>query len=226
MRDGAARRPRIASRLRCASLGVCIVGACARPKAAVESVPLAKAEPVAVAPACGTKQSRGSELFRMDAAPCPWLLSSEDAEPWTLQSLDVSPVVARGEPPEPCGEAPCSIAGRATPWGPLLRVERASAQSEMPSGAWLGVIVDGRLLFIDLWEGEPDDVMGDGTPLGPAFELAPFDCGGRLALLAASRLNAGDQRSAAPALMAREGYVGGESGTAHPDRTRCSEIRL
>jgi hypothetical protein len=123
-----------------------------------------------------------------------------------LRSLDPRPEApATGPIPEPCEERPCDWEGVLTPLGPMIVVSVRSPHSEMAEGALLGWVQGTRLRFVDLWDGAGDSVIGDSTPLGPAFSLAPFACGTDIALFAAPRLDTLEGLEPPDTLSAREG---------------------
>ena len=148
----------------------------------------------------------GKTLATLGAARCPWVLQ---AGPDGLRLLDLAPE-AKGEitgpMPEPCEDLPCDWDGALTRLGPMVVASIRSPASEMPQGAILGAAGGGRLQLIDLWGAAGESVMGDATPLGPAFTLAPYACGTTLALFAVSRLDAGDVSDPPSTLRLREGH--------------------
>lgn len=173
-------------------------------------------EPAAAAvagPAC-KEADRASALATFDGPACPWIVQPDDGGVVQLQSLEaVDGPAWSGPRPDACADGRCSFRGFDTPRGPLLVVELRSTQSEMPAGVWLGLPSGDRLVFEDLWDGAGDSVSDGGVELGPTHGLAPFDCGGRLALLARARTVAGRTVSPASALLEREGPRDGADAT-------------
>lgn len=94
----------------------------------------------------------------------------------------------------------------------------------MPAGVWLGVPTRDTLAFVDLWAGEAERVWSDGTPLGPAFSLAPFECDGRLALFAVERLPISAASDPSPGLRAGEGVYGDPQ--VRVSRASCQRIEI
>ncbi len=164
-------------------------------------------------------------LTTFEGSGCPWLLSRDDAV-LELQSLELDAAAPyEGELPAVCVSQPCDWDGRATSVGPLVLATQRSPRSEVVAGALLGFVgADGKLAFVDLWEGAGDAVFDEGTDLGPAHGLAPFDCGGRLGLFAAARTEAGASVQPVPSLRAREGVYTGASTKRAVDRSRCAAI--
>jgi hypothetical protein len=164
-------------------------------------------------------------LTTFEGAKCPWALTRDEAllELASLD-LDAKPPV-EGEVPPPCASTTCDWAGRSTSVGPLVLATSRSAQSEMIAGATLGFVgADGKLTFVDLWHGAGDSVFDEGTELGPAHGLAPFDCAGKLGLFAAARTEAGSTVQPLPSLRAREGLYATQTPTTNTDRSRCTAI--
>ena len=126
--------------------------------------------------------------------------------------------------PAPCETMPCSVRGVETPAGPMLIVEVGGAESEMPAGVWLGVVLGQQLRFIDLWDEGGELVVDDGVSLGPAHTLAPFDCEGVVALFAESRLPGAQDVPAPESLRSREGAVA--DGGPDVVRARCESVSV
>lgn len=155
---------------------------------------------------------------------CPWALTRDESV-LELASLDLDAKPAiEGDVPPSCASAPCDWSGRATTVGPLVIAMPKSAASEMAAGVMMGFVGgDGKLVFVDLWEGAGDPVFDEGTELGPTHGLAPFDCAGKLGLFAVARTEGGSAVSSVASLRAREGvYTAGVPSTV--DRKRCKPI--
>ena len=117
------------------------------------------------------------------------------------------------EAPAGCGTG-CVWSGAVTSVGPVLVAAEASATSEVPAQVHLGVPDGDVMRFIELWAGPR--VRGDGTDLGPAFALAPHDCGGALALVVERRLPRSGDRQVPPEVRARAGAVAFADGIYVP----------
>lgn len=156
-------------------------------------------------PVCAPGSSE--PLLAFHGGGCPWeLVSASDGVRLRSLAPEPPPAIA-GVLPEDCATRRCAFSGLESSVGPLVLAVLPSPQSEMPAGTWLGAVIDGRLRFVDLWEGAGASVVGDGTPLGPAHVLGPHDCGGALALFPVERLD-GAQGFAPPAtLVARGGRL-------------------
>ena len=96
--------------------------------------------------------------------------------------------IARGLAPEACGAAAsrCELFGVTDRLGPIVIASVRGSESEVPTQVYIGWVDDQRLTFVETWFGPPSVV--DHTRVGPAWALAPFDCGGELQLLPAQRL--------------------------------------
>lgn len=96
--------------------------------------------------------------------------------------------IARGLAPEACGAAAsrCELFGVTDRLGPIVIASVRGSESEVPTQVYVGWVEDRRLTFVETWFGPPSVV--DHTRVGPAWALAPFDCGGQLQLLPAQRL--------------------------------------
>jgi hypothetical protein len=171
---------------------------------------------------CGEVSPIGA-LATFDGTPCAWTLRPSDAGVELVHSTP-SPTTRNGEMPEPCESMPCTFRGVDTPAGPFVIVEVAAADSEVPSGVWLGVVEGEALSFVDLWEDAGDSIVDDGIDLGPAHALAPFDCEGTLALFAHPRIPGARAVEAPTALRAREGALDPSAGTLQ--RERCDALPL
>jgi hypothetical protein len=160
---------------------------------------------------------------------CPWLLRVE-AGKLVLASLDPEPVAeVRGNLPE-CGPVPCTFDGAETSLGPMIVAAVPSAESDMPARVHLGVVAPSKVIvFVDLWAGAGETVMGDSTPLGPALALAPFDCRGELGLFASPRLDIDRELEPPAELRAREGLYaldGAEPVVTAIDRAGCKRLSV
>ncbi len=179
-----------------------VVGACVQPATGEEHSAPPPVEPEVTAPACDAAPA--DALAVIETTQCPVVLRRVDGE-LMLHRLRPEPSAgARGAAPEVCERRPCTFEGIDTPVGILVFATVTAAESEMPAGQWLGAEIGGRLRFVDLWEGAGDDVIADGTTLGPAHALVPHDCGGKLALRVAPRLDT-TETPAPAALTGREG---------------------
>ena len=176
--------------------------ACVQPATGEEHSAPPPVEPEVTAPACDAAPA--DALAVIDTRQCPIALRRVDGE-LMLHRLEPQPTPGvRGTAPEVCERRPCSYEGIDTTVGTLVFATVTAAESEMPAGQWLGVEIGGRLRFVDLWEGAGDDVIVDGTTLGPGHALLPYDCDGKLVLRAAARIDSTDV-PLPPALQAREG---------------------
>ncbi len=156
---------------------------------------------------------------------CPWTLRVRDGDGLELVSTDPEDDrTFAGPAPPSCAERPCSYRGRSTSAGPLVLVTTLAFESEMPAGVQLGFVSEGALRFVDLWEDGGPEVFDGGVSLGPAHALAPFDCGGALALRAASRTVAGDGVAPPPSLRARE-RMASDPGSPVPTHG-CAPVSL
>ncbi len=111
--------------------------------------------------------------------------------------------------------------------GVLIVAARAGPESEVPTWVGLGVEIDGAYQFVDAWIGPPS--MIDFTPAGPAYALAPHDCGGRIAFFAEARLGGATNEAPDPALLAAEGeYVirDGQVQVTPVERDGCQPISI
>jgi hypothetical protein len=198
------RRPALASSWAVvALLGVGLrSSACVQSAATDEYSAPPPVEPEPTAPACEVPPA--DALAIVETRACPVVLRSVDGG-LILHSLDPQPTAGlRGVAPAVCASRPCDYETVQTSVGPLVWVTVRSADSEMPDGAWLGADVGERLRFVDLWEGAGDEMIVDGTRVGPAYALSPHDCGGALVLRAVPRVD--DAGSTVPErLRDREG---------------------
>ena len=178
----------------------------------------------AAAPKCKTFDVDAA-LTTFDGRACPWVLTRDEAL-LELASLDLDAAPPyEGELPAACTPRTCDWSGRATSVGPLVLATQRSAASEVVAGTTLGFVgADGKLVFVDLWEGAGDAVFDEGTALGPAHGLAPFDCGGKLGLFAAARTEAGTTVQPVPSLRAREGIYASPVAKKEVERSRCTPI--
>jgi len=164
-------------------------------------------------------------LTTFEGTPCAWVLEDgDDARVELSQAIETSSPRA-GVMPAPCERVRCVFRGRETAVGPLIEVEVAAADSEIPSGVWLGMVEGDALSFVDLWDDAGDPIFDDGISIGPPHTLAPYDCEGTLALFAQSRVPGIETGTAPAMLQAREGPVSAASGSELP-RARCSPISL
>jgi hypothetical protein len=164
-------------------------------------------------------------LTTFEGRACPWVLTRDESL-LELESLDLDAKPPYdGEMPVVCTSVTCDWAGRWTSVGPLVLATQRSAASEMVAGVVLGFVGgDGKLAFVDLWHGAGDPVFDEGTELGPAHSLAPFDCAGKLGLFAVARTDAGTTIQPVGSLRTREGLYASTTPTTATDRTRCTAI--
>ncbi len=171
---------------------------------------------------CGDVDSAGA-LATFSGSPCAWTLRpGTDASVELVHSTKTQTQIT-GEMPSPCEMLPCSVRGVETPVGPVLIVEIGGAESEVPAGVWLGVAAGEQLRFVDLWEDAGDVVVDNGISLGPAHQLAPFDCEGSVALFAEARLPGATAVPAPVSLQKREGAIASEAGVT---RARCEPLSV
>lgn len=177
-------------------------------------------------PAAGT-----SALLRLHGGACPVELRTGDGGALTL--VDGTPgqehtwetaLPAACEP-----GAGCRLGGAVDGAQPVLVAEIQGPQSEVPARVWLGVAVGDRVVWVDLWEGGGEPVMGDGTDLGPSHALVPYRCEGQVELRAEARLPAGRGRPVPEALAARAGVVGDDGQVSAPGKKSgegCTPLRV
>ena len=157
--------------------------ACAPPPAQVITVaPRPTPEP---GPACTPPPVEA--LAYLADTTCPWVLVPGDMSQLSLRRTDLVAAPALSvAPPEECAGR-CRFSGAVTSLGPLLLAVRAGPNSELADAVFIGAALGGRTLrFAPLWYGRP--VLGDSTPQGPAYALAPWVCDGMLVLRPGSRL--------------------------------------
>lgn len=172
---------------------------------------------------CGEVEILGA-LTTFSGSSCGWtLLPGTDAGVELVHSTKTQ-TRSIGEMPPPCETLPCSVRGVETPVGPLLVVEVGGADSEVPAGVWLGVVLGERLRFIDLWDEAGDIVVDSGISLGPAHTLAPFDCEGQVAMFAEPRLPGAASVPAPASLRTREGAIADEAAAV--TRARCEPLSV
>ena len=166
-------------RLGCAAL----VLACNAP-AAGEPAVARPPDPSPSAPPCDPAPD--GALAVLSDETCPWVLVADGAGALTLRSLAPDAQALPVAAPEDC--RPCRYSGAITAAGALLVATRPSPAGELADAAWLGATSAGAaaVAFAPLWHGQPD--LGDRTPQGPAFALAPRLCGRTLVLWPTARL--------------------------------------
>lgn len=226
-------------------LGAALV-ACSPPSTTQsEGKPAPRAVAPEVDPACRPSPGAGA-WARFSGGRCEWELRQEgEAAAGEPASADASPTLvlaslarggpppARGPVPEPCRTRTCVYHGTLTDAGPVLVAVVPSPSSEMPSDVLVVVPHGEQLGWTSLWEGAGEPVESDFTVVGPAHALAPFVCGGALALLSVPRLDMVGLDPPAT-LRAREGRLdaaalvrGGEAKPAGPvDRASCQPVDL
>lgn len=155
-----------------------------------------------------------------EGQPCGWALRTGADSAVELVQSTKTPSRRVGTVPPPCEAGTCVYRGIDTPLGPVVVVEVAGVESEVPTGVWLGLVEGDQLRFVDLWEDAGDPVIDEGIALGPAHTLAPFDCEGSLALFAQPRIPGAEVMPAPSSLVAREGAVSGDA----VQRVRCDAL--
>ena len=129
----------------------------------------------------------------------------------------LAPALARGVAPSSCGEAleRCELWGQGSALGPLVVAAERSEDSGVPAQIYLGWVAGERLVFAPSWHG-PATVV-DHTRIGPAWALAPHDCGGELSLRLAPRLDEATGEAPPEPLRVLEGvWTVASDGTALP----------
>jgi hypothetical protein len=199
---------------------VVLVIACTPPPVEVITpAPSPEPEP---APACAPPPAEA--LAYLSDTTCPWVLVQGDTAEMSLRRTDLTPPPALNvAPPEECAGR-CRFSGAVTPLGPLLLAVRADPNSELADAAFIGVALGGRTLrFAPLWFGRP--VLGDGTPQGPAYALAPWLCGDMLVLRPGPRLPGATSEEPSTALQAAAGvYEIAEDELRRADRAAPEDI--
>jgi hypothetical protein len=159
----------------------------------------------------------------VDGEPCGHRLVGGD-EP-NVASLRPGAAETPVELPERCTGRSCEYELLPSRLGPLIRASRRGPDSELPDWVGIGVPFEGRYRFVDVWIGR--GVATDFTPAGRAFELAPHDCGGRLAFLAVPGAGAAADEAPDPALRAAEGvytWEDGELAVSAVDPATCARL--
>src|SRR5690606_11116693 len=132
------------------SFVVGLVSSCAQPPRAADRGHEREASRHAAATAACLEAPPSTELI-VDGSPCPWAGFRPSASEFAWQSLvSVEALAFRSELPEVCHRRTCELEARPSPWGPLLVLHVPSPESEMPSGAWLGIPQRGEIAFVDL----------------------------------------------------------------------------
>lgn len=182
------------------------VSACERRPAAAESGSLPDA-PVVVEPPPECRPLPSGEVLAQWIAPdrCSWVLTAI-AGGVHLESLSLTAGPAAEGPAPQCRVAACRYEGVDTEVGPVLIVTEPSAESEVPSSVFVGVVAGGRLAFVDLWAGAGAPVREDATLVGPVFALEPRQCSGGVGFVVAPRV-AGTIEAPPPSLTARQGVL-------------------
>ncbi len=205
-------------------------------RAALASVALACGTPATVdtptlppsvspaAPAC--EAAPPNAIASLAAPTCPWLLVREQ-DGLVLRPPSGPPL--RVEPPPRC--SPCRFSGSVTTAGPLVLATRPSPASELADDAWLGASDGTTLLFTPLWLDRP--ALGDSTPLGPPYALAPYLCGDALVLWPEARLPGARAEDPSPALLrargayrARDGELARLDEPAPTDMSACTRAPI
>lgn len=178
-------------------------------------------EMVPPASPCGEVDLLGA-LATFSGSVCGWALRPGGDAAVELVHSTKTQTRSVGKMPPPCETLPCSVRGLETSSGPLLVLEVGGAESEVPAGVWLGVVLGEELRFMDLWGEAGDVVVENGISLGPAHALAPFDCEGNVALFAEARLPGATAVPAPASLLSREGVVLREAIAV--TRERCEPL--
>ncbi|MBC8069046.1 MAG: hypothetical protein IAG13_11990 [Deltaproteobacteria bacterium] len=196
---------------RLATIAFVMLGVCAEQPTQQDRV---RTTPVTPPPPDCRDAPPGEALAQWPAGECPLVLLLE-REGVRLESLAKQPPSPwRGKPPE-CSAAPCRFEGLQTPLGPMIVASEPTANSEMPRAVHLGVALAGSAIaFVDLWAGAGASVVEDSTELGPAHALVPMQCGRKLGLFAGARLPAGEAIAPPLELIAREGVIAIDDGSA------------
>ncbi len=160
----------------------------------------------------------------LERSPCGWTLRPGSDATVELVHSTKTQTLNTGEMPTPCETSPRAVRGAETHAGPVLVVEVGGAESEIPAGVWLGVVLGEQLRFIDLWDDAGDPVIDSGISLGPAHALAPFDCEGTVALFAEPRLPGATSVPAPASLQLREGPLAGDGAAV--TRARCERLSV
>lgn len=140
---------------------------------------------------------------------CPMFLTR------TTNTLTIHPgreeeATITAELPWACQQHPCTFElSRWTHGEPTLILTLPSPAAEIPERVWFGSIVEGQLVLVDLWEGEPTAHDRSSTLFGPVWALAPYDCRfdkrSVIAYFATPRFRGAEHVAPAPGLLAREG---------------------
>ncbi len=181
-------------------------------------------DPDQVQPSLCAEVESGGALTTFSGSVCGWTLLPVGEGSVELIHFMNTQTRSIGQMPSPCATLPCSVRGVETPAGPLLVVEQAGPESEVPVGVWLGVVLGEQLRFIDLWEEAGDLVVEDGISLGPAHALAPFDCEGVVAVFAEPRLPGAAAVPTPVSLQSREGAVAQDNPAL--TRARCERLSV
>ncbi|WP_157595793.1 hypothetical protein [Plesiocystis pacifica] len=135
-----------------------------------------------------------------------------------LQGLEAEVLdLGAGTAPPACGEtlARCELEGWTTDLGPVLLLRERGHESEMPVQVYVAWLVDGVLVHAPTWHGIPS--VADHTRIGPAYALAPHDCGdGAIHLLPAPRLPEARGEAVPGSLAALAGVWSVSEGEAQP----------
>lgn len=180
---------------------------CERRPAAAESGSLPDAPVVVEPPPPECRALPRGEVLAQWTAPdrCSWVVTTI-AEGVRLESLSLEPPPPVQGPAPQCRVAGCRYEGVDTEVGPVLVVTEPSAESDVPSAVFVGVVAGGRLAFIDLWAGAGAPVREDATIVGPAFALEPRKCAGGVGFIATARV-VGSIDVPPPTLVARQGVL-------------------
>lgn len=157
---------------------------------------------------------------------CGFVLVGGD-EPRLINLAPETAQVPVDLPPQ-CSEQTCDYELAVTDVGVLLVAARRGPEGEMPTWLGLGIRLEERQRFVDLWL--TAGVDRDFTPAGPSHALAPHDCNGVLALFAVPRQGGARLEDTPPALLAAEGrYALGPDGlptAAAIEREACRPLDL
>lgn len=204
-----------------------LAGCSTPPAPATELPPPPPVQPAP--PPCRDPPTGGEIVAQWNGPRCPYVLTRR-GDRLRLDSRDLAQTPAAEGLAPTCRAAACRYEGVDTELGPLVIVVEPGAQSEVPLGVQLGIVHGGtRLDFVDLWAAAGPSVTEDATDLGPAHALVPMRCAGQLALVAASRLSAGDGVPPPPTLVARGGRVVRDAVALQlvpVDATGCQPLHL
>jgi hypothetical protein len=211
------------------------VSGCEDPTTAGANTRIPEAAPqTAAVVECDATSPRALAVVAGD--PCPTVVEPGAQAGSLVLRTTGRPTATRAEGVLPGACEPpslCDLSGVETAAGAVLLAIRLGHESEVPEGAWVGLVHEGSLSFLPLWRTAPSTV--DGTREGPGYALAPHTCGDGLALLVRRRLPEVSGETAPESLLAGEGRLlppaeGARSWTTTPmsprDRERCEALAL